>query len=80
MDYESLLLQSLAQVIRQKRSEQNYSQESFADEVGVHRTYMGSIERGERNVTFRNLVRVAKGLGILTSALIEEAEIHLNKK
>ena len=40
------------------------SQETFADELGVHRTYMGAIERGERNLTLRSLERIAACLGI----------------
>ena len=40
------------------------SQEAFADAVGVHRTYMGGLERGERNLTLRSVERIADTLGV----------------
>jgi transcriptional regulator with XRE-family HTH domain len=68
------LQKSLGHVIRTRRSQRGYSQESFADEIGLHRTYIGSIERGERNVSLQNLLRIAQALGIPLSILIAEAE------
>jgi transcriptional regulator with XRE-family HTH domain len=65
---------ALGQTIRALRSEQGYSQESFADAVGLHRTYMGGIERGERNVGIANLARIAETLDLTLSDLIAEAE------
>lgn len=64
----------LGRVIRERRSRLGYSQESFADVVDLHRTYIGSIERGERNVSLQNLTRIADALGIRLSVLIAEAE------
>jgi transcriptional regulator with XRE-family HTH domain len=65
---------SLGTVVRARRTQLGYSQESFADKVGVHRTYMGALERGERNVSLTNLVRLAAALGRPLSELIAEAE------
>lgn len=65
---------SLGNTIRARRSKLGYSQESFADFVGLHRTYMGDIERGERNVSLQNLVRIADALGVRLSQLMTEAE------
>ncbi len=48
--------------IRELRKEKGYSQESFAYEIGLDRTYMGSVERGERNIAALNLIRIAKTL------------------
>jgi transcriptional regulator with XRE-family HTH domain len=48
--------------IRQMRLKQGFSQESFADECAIHRTYMGAIERGERNVTIGTLRAIARAL------------------
>jgi len=50
--------------IRELRKERGFSQEGFAYEVGLDRTYMGSIERGERNLAAINLIRIAKALKI----------------
>ena len=51
-----------------------FSQESFADHCGLHRTYMGGIERGERNLTIQTVLTVAKGLGITMSELLSGIE------
>lgn len=50
--------------IRELRKLKGFSQEAFAYEVGLDRTYMGSVERGERNVAAINLIRIAKTLKI----------------
>ncbi len=65
----------LGRVIRDRRSNLGYSQESFAEVVNLHRTYVGSVERGERNISLQNLVRIADALGVRLSTLIEEAEM-----
>lgn len=50
--------------IRALRRARGLSQEELADELGVHRTYMGGLERGERNLTLRTLERLAGRLGV----------------
>lgn len=50
--------------IRELRQQRGFSQESFAYEVGLDRTYMGSVERGERNIAAINLIRIAKALKV----------------
>ncbi len=50
--------------IRELRKAQGFSQESFAAEIGLDRTYMGSVERGERNIATLNLIRIAKSLNV----------------
>lgn len=62
--------QHLGQRIRKLRTAQGWSQEEFADRCGLHRTYMGSVERGERNLTLRSLVTISKCLGITLSELV----------
>jgi transcriptional regulator with XRE-family HTH domain len=52
------------QTVRKMREQLNYSQEEFANIVGVHRTYMGGIERGERNITLTTIHKIARALGI----------------
>lgn len=50
--------------VRELRKERGYSQEAFADECGLHRTYVGAIERGERNVALDNIAKIAKALKV----------------
>jgi transcriptional regulator with XRE-family HTH domain len=71
---EDTYTKALGQAVRVLRKAADYSQESFADAVGLHRTYMGAIERGEQNLTIKNIVRVAETLKIKPSELLTEAE------
>ena len=68
---------SLGQTIRDLRASRGYSQESFAHAVGLHRTYVSDIERGERNVSLHNLVRIANTLEMPLSQLLAIAEQSL---
>lgn len=65
----------LGSVIRKKRRELNYSQEAFAYQCGVHRTYMGAIERGERNISLMNIIKVSNALNMKPSKLFEYAKL-----
>jgi transcriptional regulator with XRE-family HTH domain len=56
--------------VRQLRKTVGLSQEAFADRCGLDRTYVGGIERGERNVAIRNIERIAKGLEISIAELM----------
>jgi len=67
---ESDLLILLGARIRELRKVRGLSQEAFAAECGLDRTYLGGIERGERNVAIRNLALIAKSLGISMSELL----------
>ena len=51
-------------MVRNHRKAMGYSQEGFADACGLHRTYVGAIERGERNVSIDNIARIANALGV----------------
>ena len=57
--------------IRQERLKQNLSQEAFAEKVGVHRTYIGMIERAEKNVTLLSMKKLANALGISIAELMK---------
>ena len=57
---EGDLQRAVGRNLRAYRLERGLSQEAFADFVGVHRTYMGGLERGERNLTLRSLERIAE--------------------
>jgi transcriptional regulator with XRE-family HTH domain len=50
--------------LRRYRESLGLSQEQFADKLGVHRTYMGGVERGERNLTLRSLERLANSIDL----------------
>lgn len=62
----------LAQNIRARRAERGWSQEAFADVVGLDRTYIGGIERCERNVSVDNIERIAKGFGVDIQEMFEK--------
>jgi transcriptional regulator with XRE-family HTH domain len=68
------LQKALGQRVRQLRLRKGYSQEAFADHCGVHRTFMGTIERGETNLSLQNLARIATGFGITLSKLFSGIE------
>lgn len=55
---------SVGKAVRKKRNKLGVSQEEFADICGLDRTYLGGIERGERNVALVNVERIARALKI----------------
>lgn len=58
--------------VRELRLSKGYSQESFAAKCDLDRTYVGGIERGERNVAIRNIESIAKALDMTLSELMED--------
>lgn len=58
--------------LRRHRTERGYSQEAFAEQMGVHRTYFSSVERGERNLTLQTLEKIAEFLGVDPRTLLDE--------
>jgi len=61
----------LGKRIRRFRETQKLSQEELAYRAGVHRTYLGGIERGERNPSLKNLAAIAKALNIRLADLVD---------
>jgi len=61
---EGDLQRAVGDNLRAYRQAKGLSQEAFADVLGVHRTYMGGIERGERNLTLKSVERIADRLGL----------------
>ncbi len=55
--------------VRKLRQSKGLSQEELAFKAGMHRTYLGGIERGERNPSLRNIAAIAKALGVTLSEL-----------
>lgn len=73
------LLKSFGQVIRQLRDEQKLSQEQLAFLAGLDRTYIGGIERGERNVALLNMARIADALKVNLSHVFAQREKKIRK-
>jgi transcriptional regulator with XRE-family HTH domain len=67
----SLARLTFAQHIRKARLQKGWSQERLADESKLHRNYVGSVERGERNISIDNMEKLAKALGTSLSSLLE---------
>ena len=70
---------AIGHAIRRRRVEAGISQDALASRVGLHRTYVGSVERGERNVSIVNLARLAAALGLPLSELIALAEVEVKR-
>ena len=64
------LTQILSENLRFLRSQKKLSQEELAEQCGIHRTYVGSVERGERNVTLSSLEMFASALGVTVPQLL----------
>lgn len=65
----SRVRKSFGKRVRELRKQKGYSQEELADKAGLHRTYIGSIERGEQNVSIDNIGKIAKSLGVKINEL-----------
>jgi len=71
MSKKSEILIKFGERVREERHKQKLSQEELASKAGVHRTYIGMIERAEKNITLENIEKVAKALGISISNLLK---------
>ena len=76
---EGELQRVLGENLRAYRVARGLSQEAFAEVVGVHRTYMGGLERGERNLTLRSLERIAGILGVEAMSLLAPPGTRLRR-
>ncbi len=64
----------LGRLIRRLRLEAGMSQEEFAEQCGLHRTYIGFIERGEKTITIETANKLAQALGLTLAQLFKELE------
>ena len=71
------LSNKFGELIKQIRKEKGISQEELGFRSNVHRTYIGMIERGEKNITLENIEKIANGLGVSMKLIFEQLEkIH----
>lgn len=72
--YDDPALDALGAEVRRRRIELGLTQDVLGERAGIHRNYVGMLERGERNATVLTLLRVAKALGVPASSLLEAAQ------
>ena len=65
-------LQIVGKTIKKLREKQKISQEELSFRSGIHRTYMGRVERGKQNLSLLNIVKIAKGLEVHPTLLLKE--------
>lgn len=73
MDKRAAPEKRLGLAIRARREALGLSQEGLSFESGVHRTYIGAVERGEKNLTLRNAIRISESLGCKASEILASA-------
>lgn len=72
MENRNEILIHFGKTIQSMRKDRNLSQEMLAEKAGLHRTYIGMIERAEKNVTLINIQRIANALGVTIKDLFEK--------
>lgn len=68
----SLAAQTFGERVRERRHALNLSQEQLADVTGLHWTFVGQVERGRRNLTLHNILKLAEGLQVDPAELVRE--------
>jgi transcriptional regulator with XRE-family HTH domain len=66
----------LASNVKRIRKKKNISQEKLAELASIHRTYVGSIERAERNISLKNIVAIADALEVDPCQLLQDQESY----
>ena len=75
---EASIPSALGEAVRELRRQRGISQETLARRGGLHRTYIGGVERGERNPTVASLFKLANGLDVSPALLIRRIERALD--
>jgi len=65
------ILEKFGEKVREERLKQHLSQEELASRAGVHRTYIGMIERAEKNITLENIEKISKALNLPIDNLLK---------
>lgn len=68
------ILVAFGHLVRKHRKAKGHSQEAFADICGIDRSYMGGVERGERNLALLNIERIVAALGVKPSEFFQELD------
>jgi transcriptional regulator with XRE-family HTH domain len=71
---DEALAKRFGRLVRRLRTEKGYSQEEFSFRVGLHQTYVSSVERGERNVTIGTADKIARALDTTLASMFSELE------
>lgn len=79
-DQEAIVLRAFGEAVRRRRIEAGLSQEDLAERAELHRTYIGGIERGERNVGLANVAHVARALGASLGDLMTDVDAVLARR
>jgi transcriptional regulator with XRE-family HTH domain len=66
--------QAFGERVRARRHDLGLSQEAMADVIGIHWTFLGQVERGQRNVNLHNLLKLSRGLGVDAADLVKGLE------
>ena len=77
MDYAPL--KRIGNRVRSERLRLGISQEELAERAGMHRTYLGGVERGERNIGLLNLINISKALRVPPAVLLKDLELNKTK-
>jgi transcriptional regulator with XRE-family HTH domain len=71
---KSPVLLKFGAAVRRRRMDAGFSQEAFADHCGIDRSYMGGVERGERNLSLINIERILQGLDVQPSVFFKDLD------
>jgi transcriptional regulator with XRE-family HTH domain len=68
-------VRTLGRAVRKERERMRLSQEDFAERCDLHRTYVGQVERGEKNISVENILKISKALSMKPSRLFQRAKL-----
>lgn len=72
MNSKDPIIIKFGKTVRDARLKRNLSQEKLGELAGLHRTYIGMVERAEKNITLKNIQKIAKALSLRISSLFKD--------